>query len=92
MEGGREQTPTPLREGCSVQNLGRRWGSSTLPEVLTSQWGFFCPCSGKRKVGFKRKTVSELTIGKKAELKQITHFDNFETFSSIFYLTQFLLV
>lgn len=30
-EGGREETPTPLREGCSVQSLGR-WSSLTLSE------------------------------------------------------------
>lgn len=42
MEGGKEETQTPLWEGCSVQCLGR-WGFPTLSEVLIFWWFFPAP-------------------------------------------------
>lgn len=64
-EGGREQTPTPLREGCSVQNLGRRWGSPTLTEVLTSRWFFSAPVQYKERRDLKGKSFLSWPLGKK---------------------------
>lgn len=78
-----EQTLTPSQGGDSGHSQGS-WGSTTLSEVLTSQWFFFCPCSEWRKKRLLKKKLFHWE--KKSRVKQITNFGHFEK-SSSFLLT-----